>query len=80
MAKVLEPLVKFIDALTTAPHEVVTLGPRATRAARAVAVNSKLRGADALYVWLARRKGVPLSTLDREIISRGAPFCSIATP
>jgi predicted nucleic acid-binding protein len=48
--------------------------------ARSVAVSAKLRGPDALYVWLARREGIPLCTLDREIITRGAGFCQVIAP
>jgi hypothetical protein len=35
------------------------------------ALGTKLRGADATYVWLAAREGVPVCTLDREILARG---------
>jgi predicted nucleic acid-binding protein len=73
-------IARLVDALTIAPHEVVAVGPRTARAARTVAVKAKLRGPDALYVWLAGREGLPLCTIDREIVTRGAPFCSILAP
>jgi predicted nucleic acid-binding protein len=73
-------IVRIVDRLTTPPHEVVTIGPRAARAARAVAIRGKLRGPDALYVWLARREGAPVCTLDREIVTRGARFCEVMAP
>ena len=71
---------KLVDRLTGPPHEVVTIGPRAARAARSIAIRGKLRGPDALYVWLARREGAPLCTLDREIVMRGASFCQVMPP
>jgi len=40
----------------------------------AVAVRGKLRGPDALYVWLARREGAPVCTVDREVVR--APLAS----
>lgn len=70
----------LIDALTAPPHKIVTVGPRSARAACAVALAAKLRGPDALYVWLARREGIPLCTLDREIISRAGPHCRLIDP
>ena len=73
-------IVRIVDRLTAPPHEVVTVGPRAARAARAVAIRGRLRGPDALYVWLARREGVPVCTLDREIVTRGARFCKVIGP
>jgi predicted nucleic acid-binding protein len=71
---------RLVDRLTAPPHEVVPVGPRSAKAARSVAVRGKLRGPDALYVWLARREGIPVCTLDREIITRGARFCRVIAP
>ena len=71
---------RFVDRLTAPPHEIVTVGPKSAHAARTVAIRGKLRGPDALYVWLARRESIPLCTLDREIITRGASFCQIVSP
>ncbi len=71
---------RLADRLTAPPHEVVTVGPRSAKAARGVAIRGKLRGPDALYVWLARREGIPLCTLDQEIITRGASFCQVIAP
>jgi predicted nucleic acid-binding protein len=71
---------RLVDRLTAPPHEVVTVGPRSAKAARSVAVRGKLRGPDALYVWLARREGIPVCSLDREIITRGASFCRVIAP
>ncbi len=71
---------RMVDRLTAPPHEVVTVGPRAARGARAIAIRGKLRGPDALYVWLARREGAPVCTIDQEIVARGARFCQIMAP
>jgi predicted nucleic acid-binding protein len=54
-----------------AQRELVTIGPRAARAARTIAARARLRAAGALYVWVAVRESVPLVTLDREVILRG---------
>ena len=53
-----------------ATRKLVTFGPRAARAARHVVGITRLRAADALYVWLALREGVPLVTADREVLDR----------
>lgn len=71
---------RFVDRLTLPPHRVVTVGPRAAQAAKSVAIRAKLRGPDALYVWLARREAVPLCTLDRKILARGARLCQVVPP
>jgi predicted nucleic acid-binding protein len=73
-------IIRVVDAFTTPPHEIITVGPRGARAARAVAIKAKLRGPDALYVWLARRENVPVCTLDHEILKRGARFCKVIGP
>jgi predicted nucleic acid-binding protein len=51
---------------------LVTVGPRAIRAVRAVIDQTQLRAADALYVWVAVREGLALVTADREVLSRAA--------
>lgn len=59
---------------------VVVLGPvRAGRIQR-VAMATKLRAADATYVWLAGREGIPLVTLDGEVVRRGVSVCAIEIP
>jgi predicted nucleic acid-binding protein len=59
---------------------VVPLGPRAARRARETAMRWQLRAADAVYVWLAAREGLPLCTLDREVARRGAGACQVIGP
>jgi predicted nucleic acid-binding protein len=53
-----------------ATRKLVALGPRAALAARRVVGITRLRAADALYVWLALREGIPLVTADREVLGR----------
>jgi predicted nucleic acid-binding protein len=70
----------LVEELSREPHEVVTLGPLAAKAAAAVAARRKLRGSDACYVWLARREAIPLCTLDAEMAARGKAVCTILEP
>ena len=51
-------------------RRLITIGPRAIRTVRGVVATTRLRAADALYVWVAVREGLPLVTLDREVIER----------
>ncbi len=53
-----------------AARRLVSIGPRAARAARAVIATTRLRAADALYVWVAAREALPLVTADQEVIDR----------
>jgi predicted nucleic acid-binding protein len=75
-----ESFARWIDALTRPPHEVVTLGPRAAKAAGDIAARYKIRGPDACYVWLARREAIPLCTLDVEMAARGKTVCTVVEP
>jgi predicted nucleic acid-binding protein len=61
-------------------RELVTIGPRAARAARAIASSTRLRAADALYVWLAAREGLPLVTADTEVLQRAGVVCQVLLP
>ena len=49
---------------------LVTLGPRAARAASNTASRTRLRTGDAVYVSVAEREGLPLVTFDAEILAR----------
>ena len=51
-----------------------------SEAAARVAINSLLRGADAVYVALARQESAPLITLDDEMLKRSAPAILAMTP
>ncbi len=70
----------YVEALTAAPNQVRTFGPRASRFVADAAVRHKLRGADACYAWVALREGLPLCTLDRELADRGGSLCTIIGP
>ena len=59
---------------------LVTIGPRAARAARTVVGITRLRAADALYVWLAAREALPLVTADADILQRAALAGAQAVP
>jgi predicted nucleic acid-binding protein len=49
-------------------------------AAAQLAVNLRLRGADAVYVAVAQQLGVPLITWDQEQLTRAAPAVTVRTP
>lgn len=63
-----------------AARQLVTIGPRAARAISGVAARTKLRAADAAYVWVASSRGLPLVTLDREIAQKVASLCQVELP
>jgi len=58
----------------------VPIGSRLATQAAAVAADLRLRGADALYVALAQRLGVPLVTWDLEQKQRGGRVIAILNP
>jgi predicted nucleic acid-binding protein len=53
-----------------AQRRLVTIGPRAIRGANRIVRLTRLRAADALYVWVAAREDLPLVTLDQEVLAR----------
>jgi predicted nucleic acid-binding protein len=59
---------------------VVTIGPKGAQRIQAVAVATRLRAADAIYVWLAEKEGLPLVTADRESHERAAARCQVVGP
>jgi predicted nucleic acid-binding protein len=61
-------------------RQLVTIGPRAARAISGVAARTRLRAADAAYVWVASSRGLPLVTLDEEISKRVGTLCQIEAP
>jgi predicted nucleic acid-binding protein len=63
-----------------ASRVLVTIGPRSVSAVQDVIRRTKLRAADALYVWAARRSGLELITADREILTRAALVGVSASP
>lgn len=83
LARVGEPTVAvcaYVDALMSAAVSIATIGPLRARRIRDMAIASKLRAADAAYVWLAAHEAVPLCTLDREMSQRGSTFCQVIPP
>jgi predicted nucleic acid-binding protein len=70
----------YVARLTSAPHEVIPLGAARGRRAVDVAIAGRLRGADAVYVWLASARRLPLCTLDPEMAERAARFCRVISP
>lgn len=71
---------KYVDALLNVVEDMTGVGSLRARQIRDVAIASRLRAADAMYVWLAIREQVPLVTLDRELIERGSSFCNVIEP
>jgi predicted nucleic acid-binding protein len=59
---------------------IVVIGPVHSKQIQRVAMTTKLRAADAAYVWLAGRQGIPLVTLDGEVLRRGSAFCQVEMP
>jgi predicted nucleic acid-binding protein len=59
---------------------LVVLGPVRARKIQHIAMTTKLRAADAAYAWLAGREGLPLVTLDAELLRRGASVCQLEPP
>ena len=66
--------------LDLAVREIITIGPRAARAISGVAARTRLRAADAVYVWVASSRGLPLVTLDREIAQKVGTLCQVEDP
>lgn len=61
---------RYVHSLTVIANRVVVIGPKAASRIVNTAIRYRLRGADAVYVWLADRETLPLVTLDREHLGR----------
>ena len=59
---------------------IVTIGPVRTARIERIAIATRLRAADATYVWLAARDGIPLVTGDAEVHRRAAGTCQLISP
>jgi predicted nucleic acid-binding protein len=70
----------YVEALVSVASAVTALTPPLAREVRDLAIASKLRAADAFYVWLAAEESAPLCTLDREMADRCEAFCSVIAP
>lgn len=69
------------EAWTGLPHvQLVTLDDALLDEAALLAADRALKGADAVYVAVARRHGCTLVTLDREQRERAAPVVPVMTP
>lgn len=71
---------RYLDALASRTRATVAISTRRAREIVDIASATRLRALDAIYVWLAHRTGLPLCTLDREIVERGAAFCHVIAP
>jgi predicted nucleic acid-binding protein len=68
-----------IDAVMQMPLlHIVTIDNRLGQEATSLAVNLHLRGADAIYVAVARQLGVPLASWDQEQLERARPVVNIS--
>lgn len=70
----------YVDGLVSAAEPAASIGPRRARQILELAMQARLRAADAAYVWLAAHESVPLYTLDRELAERGSAFCRVLAP
>jgi predicted nucleic acid-binding protein len=59
---------------------IVSIDRDLAEGAARLAADLRLRGADAVYVALARRLGLPLITLDAEQLARGASVVAVRRP
>ena len=53
-------------------RKLINIGPRAIRGVNRILGLTRLRAADALYVWVAAREDLPLVTLDEEVLARAS--------
>lgn len=73
--------VQYATATAGLPHlTLVTVTPTMARQAAELAAKHRLRGADAVYVAVARRYGTTLVSRDDEQRSRGSAVVTTQTP
>ena len=73
--------VEYARAAGALPHlTLVSLTPAVARQAADLAATHRLRGADAIYVAVARRYGTTIVSRDTEQRTRGAAVVSCHTP
>jgi predicted nucleic acid-binding protein len=73
--------VQYAHATATLPHlTAVALTSSLARQAAELAASHRLRGADAVYVAIARRYGTTLVSRDEEQRSRGSAVVTCQTP
>ena len=72
---------QYAMAIAALPHfTLVSLTPEVARQAADLAATYRLRGADAVYVAVARRYGTTIVSRDVEQTTRGAAVVACATP
>jgi len=72
---------QYANATAAFPHlTIVSLTPATARQAAELAASHRLRGADAVYVAVARRYGTTLVSRDEEQRSRGSAAVTCQTP
>jgi predicted nucleic acid-binding protein len=72
---------QYANATAALPHLTLTsLTPTTARQAAELAATHRLRGADAVYVAVARRYGTTLVSRDEEQRSRGSAVVTCQTP
>ena len=72
---------QYANATATLPHlMLVTLTPAMARQAAELAATHRLRGADAVYLAVARRYGTTLVSRDDEQRTRGSAVAPCQTP
>jgi predicted nucleic acid-binding protein len=72
---------RAVAALLRLPNlRLVVLDAELAEQAGQIAADSKLRGADAVYVAVAKRLAVPLVTWDREQLERGRGVVEVVRP
>jgi predicted nucleic acid-binding protein len=68
------------DILADSSIHLVAVDQVLAEAASRYAADLLLRGADAVYVALAEKLGVPLVTWDQELVTRAASVVTVQTP
>ena len=70
-----------VDLLRSLPNlTLVTLDAVLAQEAAEIAADRALKGADSLYVAIARQNGITLVSLDHEQRVRAAPIITVMTP
>lgn len=69
-----------VSRLFSRVDECATMGPKRGQKVADMAARTRLRAADAFYVWLAAERRATLITDDIEVIERAAGVCKIAAP
>lgn len=72
---------QYANATAALPHlTLVSLTPTTARQAAELAANHRVRGADAVYLAVARRYGATFVSRDEEQRSRGSAVVTCQTP